>query len=551
LINYNLLSWQSLIRPPLADEVAPPLPDVPLKALSCRNAVVNFSALVTSSEPVTGIRVELTDMVAGDSVIPAASARTRIVRATPTPEAGSVSDILEDVEEFAIDRTAALYVTLRVPRGVAAGVYEGELRVLAGGSVVARSSVELEVASVDLPDPRDWSFFLNVWMNPGAIAGRYGVEAWSEAHFELLDQYVADLAEHGQKTVVTPICDDPWGGQTRYSYPSLVEWQKTPGGWDFGFARFDRYVELHAARGIDSSIHCHSMVRSPGDSAESVLTYTDTASGRIEMLRTEVGQPEFDEVWAAFLRAFSEHLAARGWLGKTYLAFDEKPGAIIADLVAFARTHAPDLRIALAANTRSEAFEQLDDLSLHAEFDEKGIAEMAPSERSAMGVMELLLPGSSPSASRLCREKSITTFYICCSPDRPNTFIHSPLVESRMLPFLALQGGYDGLLRWSYNDWPDDPFGAPQWGSWPTGDTFLVYPGADGPVSSLRWEQLREGIQDYELATIASARLRDPEDVVDYEQAIALACRTPDGRLKATGDIEIARRLLIPIAAGE
>ncbi len=117
-----------------------------------------------------------------------------------------------------------------------------------------------------------------------------------------------------------------------------------------------------------------------------------------------------------------------------------------------------------------------------------------------------------------------------------------------MLPWLALQGGFDGFLRWSYNDWPDDPYQHPEFGSWPTGDVFLVYPGEHGPVSSLRWEQLREGIQDYTLAMIASANIRNPEEMVDYEQALRLACRCPDGRSKSVGDIEIARRLLIPIA---
>jgi hypothetical protein len=141
----------------------------------------------------------------------------------------------------------------------------------------------------------------------------------------------------------------------------------------------------------------------------------------------------------------------------------------------------------------------------------------------------------------------ITTYYVCCGPAFPNTFLFSPLVESRMLPFLAVQGGYDGFLRWSYNDWTDDPFAHPEWGSWATGDIFFVYPGKDGPVSSLRWEQLREGICDYELATIASASLQTPEDMVDYEQAVTLACRNPDGKTKSTGDIELARRLLIAI----
>jgi len=145
--------------------------------------------------------------------------------------------------------------------------------------------------------------------------------------------------------------------------------------------------------------------------------------------------------------------------------------------------------------------------------------------------------------------RAITTYYVCCVPAFPNTFVFSPLVESRMLPWLSAQGGYDGFLRWSYNDWPDDPYTHPEWAPFPTGDVHFVYPGPNGPVSSPRWEQLREGIQDYELALLAASKMRGPEEMVDFEQAISLACRNPNGNEKAVGDIELARRLLIPIAA--
>lgn len=118
-----------------------------------------------------------------------------------------------------------------------------------------------------------------------------------------------------------------------------------------------------------------------------------------------------------------------------------------------------------------------------------------------------------------------------------------------MMGWFAMQGGYDGFLRWSYNDWSDNPFTHPEYAPFPTGDVHFVYPAANGPASSLRWEQLREGIQDYELALLAASKLNSAEDTVDFEQAISLACRNPDGREKAVGDIELARRLLIPIAA--
>lgn len=47
-----------------------------------------------------------------------------------------------------------------------------------------------------------------------------------------------------------------------------------------------------------------------------------------------------------------------------------------------------------------------------------------------------------------------------------------------------------------------DPFtvlDAHNWPQWTCGDTFKVYPGADGPIDSIRWEALAEALQDYAI----------------------------------------------------
>jgi hypothetical protein len=71
--------------------------------------------------------------------------------------------------------------------------------------------------------------------------------------------------------------------------------------------------------------------------------------------------------------------------------------------------------------------------------------------------------------------------------------------------------GFDGFLRWAYNSWPKDPNVDSRFIKWPSGDDFLVYPGAR---SSVRFERLREGIQDYEKIRILRTELagyRTPE----------------------------------------
>jgi hypothetical protein len=101
-------------------------------------------------------------------------------------------------------------------------------------------------------------------------------------------------------------------------------------------------------------------------------------------------------------------------------------------------------------------------------------------------------------------EGKTTTFYVCTNPKRPNTFTFSPPAEAVWLGYYAAAKRYSGLLRWAANHWPLDPLFDTSFGRWPAGDTFLIYP---GPRSSIRFERLREGIEEYEKVRLLRAHL--------------------------------------------
>lgn len=137
----------------------------------------------------------------------------------------------------------------------------------------------------------------------------------------------------------------------------------------------------------------------------------------------------------------------------------------------------------------------------------------------------------------------ITTFYVYGSPAHPNTLSYSPAVEARMIPWISAQRHLDGFLRWSYDSWTSDPFTQPVY-IFSQGDEYLVYPGKDGPMSSIRWEQLKEGIEDFELV----GELRRKEggsDSAALTEALATATRDLDGRTKNVTDIETARAAVV------
>ena len=109
-----------------------------------------------------------------------------------------------------------------------------------------------------------------------------------------------------------------------------------------------------------------------------------------------------------------------------------------------------------------------------------------------------------------------TTIYTCCGPLHPNTFTFSPLAESEYIGLSAAARNYSGYLRWALFSWPEDPCKDSRFGKWLSGDTYLLYP--EG--SSLRFERLIEGIQDYEKIRILKENA-DPKTLAKIEAILA------------------------------
>ena len=107
--------------------------------------------------------------------------------------------------------------------------------------------------------------------------------------------------------------------------------------------------------------------------------------------------------------------------------------------------------------------------------------------------------------------------YTCVFPqgEYANRFIEQPLIKTRLLHWINFRYGVTGYLHWGYNHWTQDsPFthttrahGGPAY--LPAGDPWIVYPGQNGPLDSIRFEAMRDGIADYELLCLLAERNPD------------------------------------------
>ena len=364
------------------------------------------------------------------------------------------------------------------PRDAAPGTYTGTLTARADGTEPKVFPLSLEILPATLPTPADWKYHLDIFQHPWSIARMHGVKPWSDEHFRVMRPYMLELAHAGQKVITTTITTRPWGRRDYDDYGTMVTHLKLPdGSWKFDYDVFDRYVEFAISCGISQQINCYSMLTWSGN-----LEYTDAATGDLRMAMCEPGTASYADYWGPFLKDFTQHLAAKGWLERTRIAVDEAPAAMMEAMVEVLHANAPGLKAALAGNQTSSHYTGLDLADFTIILDKAGDDLMRDiAQRRSEG--------------------KVTTFYICLDPKRPNSFVTSPPAEAVWVGYYASVNHYSGMTRWALSTWPENPlvetlYSCHPWRrDLPPGDEFLLYP---GPRRGVHWEMLREGIEEFE-----------------------------------------------------
>ena len=391
-------------------------------------------------------------------------------------------DLLKKANKFGINaqETKPVWIAVDIPPQAPPGVYEGNISVESTSGTV-NHAITLEVMNKSLPAPSAWSFHLDLWQNPYAVARFNRVKLWSAEHINLLKPLLTMLAQAGQKCITTTLIEDPWAGQTFDPYGSMIKWiKKADGTWTYDYSVFDLYVNLAMESGIKEQINCYSMVP-----VGNKFSWFDEKSSKTITIESIPGTKAYEDMWRSFLHDFKGHLKAKGWLNKTAIALDEREEEEMEKMFVFLKEAAPELKISMAGFYYGKINPAIYDFSSNWRHVDTLAGDVLDARRRA-GLK--------------------TTYYVACGIPKPNNFTFSPPAESCYEGWFASAMGFDGFLRWAYNSWPENPLLDSRFTRWPSGDTYFVYPNAQ---SSVRFERLREGIQDYEKIRILRKELAE------------------------------------------
>ncbi|MHB9069633.1 MAG: DUF4091 domain-containing protein [Sedimentisphaerales bacterium] len=422
---------------------------------------------------------------------------------------GFVPDpLLESFEEerFEKNRSRSYWVTVRLPNQSG----KNNIKVTIDDGT-KKYSVEAIIRILPAKLPK-----LNIpvthWFYSDAIADWYKVEPFGEEYWRLVEKYFKNLVDHNQNTIYTPLFTPPLDGKKRIiQLVGVIE--SVSGKYTFGWGRLRKWVKLAKACGFEYFEMTHLFSQWGAKYAINILV-SKQKGGKLKPLckkQTEGTGKVYRNFLQQFLPALIKFLKRENIFNKCIFHLSDEPEMPHIEQYRKAREMfrqiAPEIKI-------TEALSSI-------EFHRQGLVDNPVPNIGAL--------------SDFIKNGVCTWTYYCCGPRLkfPNRFLDFPLYRLRILGLQMFRFELQGFLHWGGNYWYRhgtteliDPYlvndGA-YWPVWFAGDTFVIYPGKNGPIDSLRWEVYRELFDDYRLLCLAS-------QVVGKEQVMKLLTeiRMPD-----------------------
>jgi len=337
------------------------------------------------------------------------------------------------------------------------------------------------------------------WWHADAIYEAYKIEPFGERWWQLVEMHMRDMVAHGSNMIIVPLFHQRTEIVPRPC--QMVGVQVTsPDHYRFDFTATKRFVELAKRNGIQYFEFPHLWlyweVKYP------IHIYRH--QGNQWSLLWPADAPATTGPYLAFLQQFlpalDTFLTDENILEQSYFHISDEPGGAVVENYRKARA----LLNELAPWTKGRVLDALSDVV----YGKQGLVDIPVP----------LLP-----SDEKYREANIPHWVYYCTGPRGkflNRFFDTPLTKVRMSGFLFYHLQAKGFLHWGYDYWfKMDTQEVPnlfQEGSgygWPGiayGDPFVVYPGPDGPLDSIRWEVFAESLQDYQLLQSAGVPYDSP-----------------------------------------
>ena len=332
---------------------------------------------------------------------------------------------------------------------------------------------KIKVHSVLIPDLIDSNFFYTNWFNMQKMEEKHDLKRWSKKWYKMLDKYAQIMAKGRQNCIIIP--------------KELISLKNNKIILDE--KKMISFIEIFKKHGFTYFESPHLLGRGENGNWGNPELIT---SLRKKGYYSFEGKKEIDTIIHKIKKFTSKYNLKNQWLQH----ISDEPTDINAkcyqDAAKQIKSIYPEIKIMEATNAKESLSGSIDlwcplinDFQENEEFfrnrEKKGEKVL---------IYTCLVPGGKWLNRTLDMER-IRQVYFGWAGSKYNTF---------------------GYLHWGLNQYKANPFtqsvvkhpspAASSNNYLPAGDTHIIYPGKNGPLSSLRFESQRLGIEDYEILEI-------------------------------------------------
>lgn len=378
----------------------------------------------------------------------------------------------------------AFYCTVgtgeRMPCGehaVRVALYDGE------GKALCEAAVRVTVLAGVLPET---DLAVTDWMHYDCIANYYGVKPFGAKFMRLTQTFIETAVRHGLNTLYVPLFTPPLdtavGGERTTA--QLIGVEKGADGYAFDFAALTSFLAMAERCGVKYFEFSHLFTQWGAQACPKIIATENGVKKRIFGWDTPADGAEYTNFLEAFLPALGTFLRERGLRERSFIHISDEPSEYwLNDYTA---------RRSLVKRLLPD-FTHIDALS-----------EIAFLDRGLVDVPVACTDAAKPFVES---GKDFWVYYCFpqCKDNLSNRMMNMPSERTRVLGMQLYLNGAKGFLHWGYNFYNTalsirsvDPFFETDAGGYfQSGDSFIVYPGRDGAMSSLRLEAFSAGLQDY------------------------------------------------------
>ncbi|WP_246880464.1 DUF4091 domain-containing protein [Sporosarcina sp. 6E9] len=377
----------------------------------------------------------------------------------------------------------SIWVTVKLNNNIKSDTYKICIKfetVEAG--TIAEENFHLEVIDESLPKSK---LIQTNWFHTDCIATYYNIDVCSQEHWSLIKDFIETAVKHDINMILTPLFTPPLDTEIGEERPTvqLVDIEIKDDTYHFNFDKLKRWVDMCDELGVQYFEFSHLYTQWGAKHAPKIMATKNKEYKQIFGWETDSAGENYRNFLSLFLPELVHFIEENNLHDRVYFHVSDEPNLDNIESYQSASNH---------MNKYLSKYPIIDALSDY-EFYERGFVEKP-------------IPATNHIEPFLENEVPDLWTYNCCAQyiDVSNRFFTFPSARNRIIGMQFYKFNITGFLHWGYNFWYSqlskrsiDPFtvtDADQ--GFPSGDAFVVYPGENGPIESLRLEVFYEALQD-------------------------------------------------------